>query len=62
MSEQRFSRGRRSGDVIDLKSDYEVRHWTETFRITVGQLTLAVHVAGPAATSVVAYLRERKRG
>jgi hypothetical protein len=57
MSDDKNIRGPQDRSRINLQEDYEVRYWTEKFRITKEVLTEAVQEVGSVASRVEDWLR-----
>jgi hypothetical protein len=57
MADDKTIRGPQDRSRINLSEDYEVRYWTDKFRISKSQLEDVVKRVGPSASAVEQELR-----
>ena len=57
MSDDRTKRGPQDGKRINMSEDYEVRYWTEKFRVSKEELASAVQAVGSTADAVEQHLK-----
>lgn len=60
MSDDKNIRNGRDRDLISLREDHEIRHWTEKFGITKPELEAAVKAVGHSAVAVANHLRAQR--
>ena len=61
MADDKAKRGGSDGRLIALGEAYEVRYWSEKFKVTPLKLKAAVKAVGRSAKTVEAYLKLQKR-
>ena len=61
MSDDKRNPGRPDRDRINVNEDYELRDWSEKFRVSKEELAAAVKRVGPIAKDVEAELKKAPR-
>ncbi len=61
MADDRSNRGAADRTRINLQEDYEVRYWTEKWRVSREQLAAAVHAVGVMVKDVAKKLASRPK-
>ena len=59
MSDNTAMRGQQDRTRINMSEDYEVRYWTEKFKVSREELQKAVDAAGPMADAVERRLKAK---
>ncbi len=60
MADDKSKRGGSDRGLIALSEAYEVKYWSEKFKVTPAKLRYAVKKVGHSAKAVAAYIKEQK--
>jgi hypothetical protein len=61
MSDDKTKRAPQDASRISLREDYEVRYWTERFKVSEVELAKAVAAVGSSAAAVKDHLAKNKK-
>ena len=59
MADDRTKAGKADRDRINVKEDYELRHWAKKFDVTPERLKQAVKTSGPIVKDIAALLGKK---